>query len=149
MRRLTNFMDKPIVLSRKSFVKIIAGICTGSFLWSWYNLSKDQVQKENQSEFRHSEDISLGISYFGKYFLYRTTDSVVAFSTICTHAGCRIGKSNSGILQCECHGSRFDAATGRPLKGPAIHPLRQFDCRFDSRTGEWIVKLQTPKDQPA
>ena len=142
-------MEKRIVLSRKSFIKILAGISTGSFLWNWDNLSKNQVSRENQSIFRHSGDISLGISYFEKYYLYRSCDSVVAFSTICTHAGCRIGKSNSGILQCECHGSRFDAATGNPLQGPAIHPLRQLYCQYDSKSGEWIIKLQTQKDTHA
>ena len=142
-------MENRSILSRKSFVKLLAGICTGSFLWSWYDLSKEQFRNEDREEFRHGENISLGVSYFGKYYLSRADDLVIAFSTICTHAGCRIGKTNSNVLQCGCHGSSFDAASGNPVKGPALYPLRKLDCRFDSKSGEWIVNLQTHKESHA
>ncbi len=129
-------------ITRKLFIQILAGIGTGLFTWIWYKLSEFQDAKESQSEFRHNADIPLGTSYCGKYYLYRKGNSVHAFSTKCTHAGCLIGKSNTGILQCNCHGSQFDAETGKPLKGPAIKPLRELNCLFDPSSGQWIVKLQ-------
>ncbi|MEU9253124.1 Rieske (2Fe-2S) protein [Streptomyces sp. NPDC048270] len=46
-----------------------------------------------------------------------------AFSAQCTHAGCVLDKIVEGEGNCPCHGSRFDAATGRVLKGPATDPL--------------------------
>lgn len=137
-------MARQTILSRKSFLRLLTGLGTGTFLWTWFRLSDIQAAKENQVEFRHGEDIPPGVSYFGKYYLYRREEAVLAFSTICTHAGCRIGKSNSGILQCGCHGSRFDAATGKPVKGPAIRPLQKLECRLDTKSGEWIVKLESP-----
>jgi Rieske Fe-S protein len=43
---------------------------------------------------------------------------VVAFSAICTHQGCKVAPAGM-TLNCPCHGSTFDAMTGRVLNGPA------------------------------
>ncbi len=48
--------------------------------------------------------------------------SVVAFSAICTHMGCTVAPAGSE-LHCPCHGSVYDASTGRVLSGPAPRPL--------------------------
>lgn len=136
-------MKDRTLISRKLFINSLTGIGAGIFGWLWFRLSASQEARENQTEFRHNADISIGISHFGKYYLYRKGKSVHAFSTKCTHAGCLIGKANGGILQCACHGSQFDAATGNPLKGPAIKPLQELECQFDSYSNQWIVKLHT------
>ncbi|MEO6942724.1 MAG: Rieske (2Fe-2S) protein [Terrimesophilobacter sp.] len=47
---------------------------------------------------------------------------VVAFSAICTHEGCLVSAVASEF-ECFCHGSRFAAATGAVLKGPARRAL--------------------------
>ncbi|MGN6612277.1 MAG: Rieske (2Fe-2S) protein [Angustibacter sp.] len=47
---------------------------------------------------------------------------VVAFSAICTHMGCTVAPAK-GILQCPCHGSTYDLATGKNTGGPAPRPL--------------------------
>ena len=126
--------------SRRLFVKLAAGLGTGLFALTWYRLSETQFGKESQLEFRHSADIPLGVSYFGKYYLVRDEKTVRAFSTTCTHAGCRIGKGTGPVLKCGCHGSQFDAKTGKALRGPATKPLQQLDCEFDSKLNQWIVK---------
>ncbi|HSP74742.1 MAG TPA: Rieske (2Fe-2S) protein [Cryobacterium sp.] len=51
-----------------------------------------------------------------------TAGTVVAFSAICTHQGCVV-KVVKEELDCPCHGSKFDAATGEALAGPASTPL--------------------------
>jgi len=48
--------------------------------------------------------------------------SVVAFSAVCTHAGCTVAPQGKEF-DCPCHGSRFDAATGDVINGPASTPL--------------------------
>ncbi|MES4893265.1 Rieske (2Fe-2S) protein [Streptomyces sp. NPDC096012] len=46
-----------------------------------------------------------------------------AYSTICTHAGCPINKLQGTTLVCPCHGSQFDAMTGKVVQAPATEPL--------------------------
>ena len=42
-----------------------------------------------------------------------------AFSASCTHQGCLVGSVEGGIINCPCHGSQFDIATGKPVQGPS------------------------------
>ena len=135
-------MGRQKLISRNSFFRIVAGLVLGLVAWLWYRISGFQTERESRMEFRHGNNIPLGVSYFEKYYLIRTENSVRAFSTTCTHAGCRIGKGNENLLQCSCHGSRFEAETGKPLKGPAIKPLQEFECSFDEKAGQWVVRLQ-------
>jgi len=51
-----------------------------------------------------------------------TAGKVVAFSARCTHQGCKV-LVNKDKLDCPCHGSVFDAMTGKNLTGPAPSPL--------------------------
>jgi len=46
-----------------------------------------------------------------------------AFSAVCTHAGCVVDNVVNGKISCPCHGSEFDANTGKVLQGPADKPL--------------------------
>jgi Rieske Fe-S protein len=54
-----------------------------------------------------------------------------AFSAICTHQGCPVGSVSAGTINCPCHGSRFDVATGKPVAGPAAAPLPSVDVKID------------------
>jgi len=51
-----------------------------------------------------------------------TAGQVVAFSAICTHQQCVVAAAGNRF-DCPCHGSRYDAATGDVLNGPALEPL--------------------------
>jgi Rieske Fe-S protein len=46
-----------------------------------------------------------------------------AFSAICTHKGCTVAKVENGTIDCPCHGSKYDMATGAVTAGPAPAPL--------------------------
>jgi quinol---cytochrome c reductase iron-sulfur subunit len=59
----------------------------------------------------------------------------VAFSKICTHAGCPVSlyEQETSRILCPCHQSQFlitDAAT--PVFGPAVRPLPQLPITLDS-----------------
>jgi len=61
-------------------------------------------------------------------------DGVVAYSKLCTHAGCPVGLyvDTADQLLCPCHHSVFDVATGaNPIEGPAPHPLPQLPLGTD------------------
>ncbi|WP_370566213.1 ubiquinol-cytochrome c reductase iron-sulfur subunit [Cryobacterium sp. BB736] len=55
-----------------------------------------------------------------------TEGEVVAFSAICTHQGCTVAAMQTSY-DCPCHGSRYDAATGAVINGPAPEPLAKID----------------------
>lgn len=57
-------------------------------------------------------------------FVVAQDDSgVFAYSAVCTHQGCEIGKpDSSGKSTCPCHGAQFDG-NGAVLRGPARTPL--------------------------
>ncbi len=69
------------------------------------------------------------------------TDTVVAYSRICTHAGCLVGYDTSNeILYCPCHGAEFDPAHGaQPIAGPAPTALRSIDIVVDPQTRKVIL----------
>ncbi|MHB1534741.1 MAG: Rieske 2Fe-2S domain-containing protein [Acidimicrobiales bacterium] len=73
---------------------------------------------------------------------------VVAFSKICTHAGCPVSLYNvlAHQLVCPCHQSTFDVLTDcNPVFGPASRPLPQLPLGVDQR-GYLIATA--PFDQP-
>ena len=51
------------------------------------------------------------------------TGEFKAFSSKCTHRGCAVTSVSDGTINCPCHGSKFDAATGDVSGGPATEPL--------------------------
>jgi nitrite reductase/ring-hydroxylating ferredoxin subunit len=46
-----------------------------------------------------------------------------AFSSICTHAGCRVTSIENGQIVCPCHQSHFSITDGSVVSGPAPSPL--------------------------
>jgi ubiquinol-cytochrome c reductase iron-sulfur subunit len=65
-----------------------------------------------------------------------TVEGAVAFSKICTHAGCPVGlyEAASRELFCPCHQSTFSVDDGaRPRFGPATRPLPQLPIGVDTR----------------
>jgi rieske iron-sulfur protein len=60
------------------------------------------------------------------------SQGVVAFSAICTHAGCMVSgwRASDGYFLCPCHGSMYDPSVGaRVVGGPAPRPLPALPLR--------------------
>jgi Rieske Fe-S protein len=51
-----------------------------------------------------------------------TATRAVCFSAVCTHQGCTVAPAGAK-LDCPCHGSQFNALTGKVLQGPATQSL--------------------------
>jgi ubiquinol-cytochrome c reductase iron-sulfur subunit len=59
----------------------------------------------------------------------------LAFSRVCTHAGCSVGmyERTAHLLMCPCHQSTFDVLrAAQPTSGPAARPLPQLPLYVDS-----------------
>ena len=82
----------------------------------------------------------------------RAADDIVAYSAVCTHAGCDVDEglgSNESIF-CSCHGSAFDARNGgENLGGPANRRLAALPLKQDG--GRLVVAgpfTATPEVRP-
>jgi ubiquinol-cytochrome c reductase iron-sulfur subunit len=63
-----------------------------------------------------------------------TDDGLLAFSKVCTHAGCPVGlyQAQRHQLLCPCHQSAFDVLDrARPVFGPAARALPQLPITID------------------
>jgi ubiquinol-cytochrome c reductase iron-sulfur subunit len=69
-------------------------------------------------------------------------DGFVAYSKVCTHAGCPVGlySVETHQLVCPCHQSLFDVTDGaRPVYGPATRSLPQLPLAID-RDGYLVAR---------
>ena len=60
----------------------------------------------------------------------------LAYSRVCTHAGCSVGlfEAHTNLLLCPCHQSTFAVLRGAvPTGGPAARPLPQLPLYVDSK----------------
>lgn len=57
-------------------------------------------------------------------------EDLTAYSGYCTHNGCALRQEETE-LDCPCHGSRFDAATGEVLVGPATRHLPEVEVAVE------------------
>jgi ubiquinol-cytochrome c reductase iron-sulfur subunit len=63
-----------------------------------------------------------------------TPEGLIAFSKVCTHAGCPVGlyEVEPNQLLCPCHQSAFSVLRGaQPVSGPAARALPQLPLRID------------------
>jgi ubiquinol-cytochrome c reductase iron-sulfur subunit len=75
-------------------------------------------------------------------------EGMVAYSKVCTHAGCPVGlyQEQTEQLLCPCHQSLFDVRFGaRQVFGPAPRPLPQLPLMIDD---DGFVRAQADYDQP-
>lgn len=67
------------------------------------------------------------------YVVHVSDGTFVAFSAICTHAGCPVQYDKADVaFVCPCHGGAYDARTGRVLQGPPPAPLASIPIQVDA-----------------
>lgn len=92
----------------------------------------------NASSIPVGQSISVNDPTYGQFLLiHLDTGQFVAYSSICTHAGCQVYfDPNAKEIACPCHESVFDPYNGaQVLQGPALSPLPEIPIRYDSATG--------------
>jgi Rieske Fe-S protein len=69
--------------------------------------------------------------------IHLTSGQFVAFSAICTHAGCTVQFNPSAQdIACPCHGAVYDPYNNaQVIAGPAPYPLQKIPIRYDQSTG--------------
>ena len=75
-------------------------------------------------------------------------NGLIAYSKVCTHAGCPVGlfEPSTGQLLCPCHQSAFDVLDGaQPVFGPAARALPQLPIAIDD---EGYVIAQSDFHEP-
>jgi nitrite reductase/ring-hydroxylating ferredoxin subunit len=65
-----------------------------------------------------------------------------AIGNKCTHMGCTLtnGELKGEVVQCSCHGSKFNVKTGKVVGGPAAIAEPKYEVKVEK--GELMVKVQ-------
>lgn len=136
-------MKKPGFINRKEFIRLITIAFAAAFIAMWHFLVKRQKQLSEAPVISkvNTSKLGLGVFFFDNFILVKSPKGLKVLSNLCTHAGCKINWETNGQLICPCHGSKYDAATGRVLQGPALLSLPQIPFSTDVKTGEIIVKI--------
>ena len=85
--------------------------------------TSDEIGESEASAFQVGDQV-IGVARVG--------DELLAFSDVCTHQQCSLaslGDIEGTVIECGCHGSRFDMKTGQVLHGPATTPIAVFQAR--------------------
>jgi len=136
-------LDKSGLISRKIFLRLLITGTVAAFvaLWSIMTGKNKMLREQPVVSKINAAKLGTGIFLFDKYIVVKSAASLKVFSNKCTHAGCRINQEIDGQLVCPCHGSRYDAATGKVLQGPAGLPLSLIPFSTDAKTGEITIKI--------
>ena len=66
--------------------------------------------------------------------VYRVSEKeLVAYSSNCTHAGCKVNLPKKDKVVCPCHNSIFDVY-GKRISGPAREDLKKFSAELQGST---------------
>jgi len=123
-------------MERKDFFKfLVGGVATGSIL-----VYLESCKKNDSSINAPTVDFTLDLTSSANAALLSSGGSLVsnqvliinnggnyvAFSDICTHAGCAVGyNSSTNQIKCPCHGAVYKM-DGTVASGPAPSSLKQY-----------------------
>ena len=76
-----------------------------------------------------------------KVCLANADGQIYAFKDNCTHRDFPLsaGEIDDGTVECTWHGARFDMATGRATRLPAIKPVQTYEVRVED--GEILIAM--------
>lgn len=92
----------------------------------------------NAANIPSNQSLALNDPTFGPIILIHLDNGqVVAYSSICTHAGCQVQFDPAGRdIACPCHGAVYDPYNNaQVVAGPAPYPLQKIPIQYDTSTG--------------
>jgi Rieske Fe-S protein len=143
---LTNnkkILDHDRYINRKAFLRLAIFGTASAFvaLWSVMTGKSKKLSEQPVASTINVNQLGTGIFLFDIYILVKSDAALIVLSNKCTHAGCRINQEIDGQLVCPCHGSRYDASTGKVMQGPAGLPLSTIPYSTNVKTGEITIKI--------
>ncbi len=126
-------------LNRRGFFRITAGVLFAGFLGLWGKIVNKEIEYTKHNIIRLPFDKSRKITFTGDFIIVNDKDNLNVYSSHCTHLGCVIKNIENGKFVCPCHGSEY-SLSGKPLKGPAVKPLKKYDFELDKAHGKIVVK---------
>ncbi len=131
-------MDRKEKITRRNLLGKISGILSLPVIAFWMKGIDRTIATSAKTKIVLPNNLSEGITFLDKVIIRKNGENITAFSSSCTHLGCKINSENENELICPCHGSKF-SFDGNPLVGPAVKPLKQLEIRKDKKSGEVIV----------
>jgi len=111
--------------SRRKFLGTLIPLLGGIFLLGKFLTPTLRQQKTLLSVAKAELPLDGALVYREeRVALMRDGDAVYALDLVCTHLGCTVQVTPTGLI-CPCHGSSFDRL-GRVLEGPADRPLQRY-----------------------
>lgn len=107
-----------------------------SFLW--YFGTKRKIERTSKQRVVIPSNLPVGISFIDNSIINKRANYIMAFSSKCTHLGCKIKDVENDQLVCPCHGSKFNF-DGIPQNGPATIPLNKLEIIKEKSTGELVI----------
>lgn len=92
----------------------------------------------NAASIGSGQSLTLNDPIYGPMLLIHLMNGqFVAYSAICTHAGCQVQFDPSAQdIACPCHGAIYDPNNNaQVLAGPAPYPLQKINIRYDQSSG--------------
>jgi len=92
----------------------------------------------NAANIPSNQSLALNDPTYGPIMLIHLDNGqFVAYSSICTHAGCQVQFDPAGRdIACPCHGAVYDPYNNaQVVAGPAPYPLQKIPIQYDPSTG--------------
>lgn len=128
--------DKKI--SRRNLLKQLALSFSIPTILLWYFGTKKKIIFGGKNRIVIPNDLQIGVTFLDQIIIKKEKNSLTAFSSKCTHLGCKINSTVDDQLVCPCHGSKFNF-DGIPQNGPATKSLLKLEIEKDKSTGNLVV----------
>ena len=122
---------------RKMFKQLALSLSIPTSLL-WYFGTKRKIATATKTRVVVPNNLTNGITFLDDAIIKKDGKSITAFSSRCTHFGCKISNTENDKLICPCHGSKFNF-DGVPQIGPATTPLSKLEIVKDKSTGELVI----------